>query len=262
MSTPSESLLSEFAEYVSVVRRLRLECPWDREQTHQSLKYHLLEEAYEAAEAIDHDQLPLLRDELGDLLLHVTLHAVIAEESAAFSLEEVLRRNREKLIRRHPHVFADRVFADAEEVKKNWERTKMAEGRQSVTDGLPHALPSLIRAQRLQDKVAKVGFDWPDKEDVWKKVEEEMQELHEAGARGDKAHVEEEFGDLLFALVNYARFLHVHSEEALRKATEKFTARFRAVEEELSRAGKTPEEAGLAEMDRIWEMVKRRDRAS
>jgi MazG family protein len=261
MTTPPDALLSEFAEYVAIVRRLRQECPWDREQTHRSLKYHLLEEAYEAAEAIDHDQLPLLRDELGDLLLHVTLHGIIAEESQSFTLVEVLQRNREKLIRRHPHVFGDRVFENAEEVKKNWERTKLTEGRSSVTDGLPHALPALLRAQRLQDKVAKVGFDWADKEDVWKKVEEEMQELHEAGARGDREHVEEEFGDLLFALVNYGRFLHIHSEEALRKATEKFTARFRAVEEELSKAGKTPEEAGLAEMDRIWETVKRRDRS-
>lgn len=260
MTPTNETLLAEFAEYVAVVRRLRVDCPWDREQTHRSLKYHLLEEAYEAAEAIDHDQIPLLRDELGDLLLHVTLHAVIGEESGSFSLVDVLRRNREKLVRRHPHVFGDRVFENAEEVKKNWERTKLAEGRRSVTDGLPHALPALLRAQRLQDKVAKVGFDWADKEDVWKKVEEEMRELHEAGARGDAAHVEEEFGDLLFALVNYARFLHVHSEEALRKATEKFTARFRAVEEELSKAGKTPEQAGLAEMDSIWNEVKRRDR--
>lgn len=260
MTPTHERLLAEFAEYVAVVRRLRVDCPWDREQTHRSLKYHLLEEAYEAAEAIDHDQIPLLRDELGDLLLHVTLHAVIGEETGSFSLVDVLQRNREKLVRRHPHVFGDRVFENAEEVKKNWERTKLAEGRRSVTDGLPHALPALLRAQRLQDKVAKVGFDWADKADVWKKVEEEMRELHEAGVRGDAAHIEEEFGDLLFALVNYARFLHIHSEEALRKATEKFTARFRAVEEELSNAGKTPEQAGLAEMDRIWNEVKRRDR--
>ncbi len=262
MTASSDPLLLEFAEYVAVVRRLRLECPWDREQTHQSLKYHLLEEAYEAAEAIDHDQLPLLRDELGDLLLHVTLHSVIAEETGTFSLVEVLKRNREKLVRRHPHVFGDRIFENAEEVKKNWERTKLTEGRESVTDGLPHALPALLRAQRLQDKVAKVGFDWTDREDVWKKVEEEMRELHEAGASGDAAHTEEEYGDLLFALVNYARFLHIHSEEALRKATEKFTARFRAVEEELAKAGRTPEEAGLAEMDRIWDTVKRRGRSS
>lgn len=260
MPPTDDALLNEFAEYVAVVRRLRVDCPWDREQTHRSLKYHLLEEAYEAAEAIDHDQIPLLRDELGDLLLHVTLHAVIGEETGSFSLIDVLQRNREKLVRRHPHVFGDRVFENAEEVKKNWERTKLDEGRRSVTDGLPHALPALLRAQRLQDKVAKVGFDWADKEDVWKKVEEEMRELHDAGTRGDAAHVEEEFGDLLFALVNYARFLHIHSEEALRKATEKFTARFRAVEEELTKAGRSPEEAGLAEMDRIWNEVKRRDR--
>lgn len=260
MTPTNDALLAEFAEYVAVVRRLRVDCPWDREQTHRSLKYHLLEEAYEAAEAIDHGQIPLLRDELGDLLLHVTLHAVIGEETGSFSLIDVLLRNREKLVRRHPHVFGDRVFENAEEVKKNWERTKLSEGRRSVTDGLPHALPALLRAQRLQDKVAKVGFDWADKEDVWKKVEEEMRELHEAGKGGDAAHVEEEFGDLLFALVNYARFLHVHSEEALRKSTEKFTARFRAVEEELSKTGRSPEQAGLAEMDRIWNEVKRRDR--
>ena len=253
-------LLSEFEEYVAVVRRLRKECPWDREQTHRSLKYHLLEEAYEAAETIDHDDMPHFRDELGDLLLHVTLHAVIAEESDTFTLREVLRRNREKLIRRHPHVFGDSVFETPEEVKQNWERTKMTEGRRSVTDGLPHALPALIRAHRLQDKVSKVGFDWTNKSDVWKKVEEEMKELHAAEATGKSDHIQDEFGDVLFALVNYARFLKIVPEEALRSTIEKFIARFRAVEERLLSTGRTPGQASLEEMDQIWESVKKTDR--
>ena len=188
----TDPLLSEFRDYVAVVRRLRMECPWDREQTHRSLKYHLLEEAYEAAETIDHDDMAHLRDELGDLLLHVTLHAVIAEESSTFSLVEVLRRNREKLIRRHPHVFGDKTFDTTDEVKKNWEKTKLSEGRRSVTDGLPRDLPALIRAHRLQEKVAKVGFDWADKADGWKKVEEEMRELHDADAAGDAGRIQEE----------------------------------------------------------------------
>lgn len=258
MNTP---LNEEFADYVAVVRRLRIDCPWDREQTHRSLKYHLIEEAYEAAETIDHDDLDHLRDELGDLLLHVTLHAVIAEETHAFDLVEVLRRNKEKLIRRHPHVFGDKSFATPEEVKQNWERTKMSEGRRSVTDGLPLALPSLVRAYRLQDKVSKVGFDWKDKKDVWKKVEEEIGELHAAEKSGTQEQIEDEFGDVLFALVNYARFIKVVPEEALRGTIEKFVARFRAVEDTLRGSGRSPEQASLEEMDQIWESIKQKGRA-
>ncbi|OGU30485.1 MAG: nucleoside triphosphate pyrophosphohydrolase [Ignavibacteria bacterium GWA2_55_11] len=253
----NQSVTDEFRAYVEVVRRLRKECPWDREQTHASLKYHLLEEAYEALEAIDHGDMPHLREELGDLLLHVTLHAVIAEESDAFDLADVLRWNRNKLVRRHPHVFGEATFAATDEVKRNWERTKMSEGRRSVTDGLPAALPALLRAHRLQEKVSKVGFDWNRKEDVWSKVEEELRELHEAENEGNSSQIEEEFGDVLFSLVNYARYLSVQPEEALRRSVEKFSDRFRVVEDTLREQGRSPEQASLEEMDRIWESTKR-----
>ncbi|HAV23056.1 MAG TPA: nucleoside triphosphate pyrophosphohydrolase [Bacteroidetes bacterium] len=253
----NQSVTDEFRAYVEVVRRLRKECPWDREQTHASLKYHLLEEAYEALEAIDHGDIPHLREELGDLLLHVTLHAVIAEESDAFDLADVLRWNRNKLVRRHPHVFGEATFAGTDEVKRNWERTKMSEGRRSVTDGLPAALPALLRAHRLQEKVSKVGFDWNRKEDVWSKVEEELRELHEAENEGNSSQIEEEFGDVLFSLVNYARYLSVQPEEALRRSVEKFSDRFRVVEDTLREQGRSPEQASLEEMDRIWESTKR-----
>lgn len=249
-----------FAEYREIVRRLRNECPWDREQTHGSLRNHLLEEAYEAAEAIDTGDLGHLRDELGDLLLHVVLHATIAEETGAFSLEDVLIRNQEKLIRRHPHVFGTETFTTKEEVKKNWEKTKKAEGRRSVVDGLPHALPALIRATRLQDKVSKVGFDWDNPRDVWKKVEEETGELREAVSGNDQKRIEEEFGDLLFAIVNYGRFIHVHPEDALRTATQRFEKRFRRVEVLLEEQGKRPEEVTLAGMDELWERAKQEQR--
>jgi len=246
-----------FSEYRTIVRRLRKECPWDREQTHESLRNHLLEEAYEAAEAIDLHEPGHLRDELGDLLLHIALHATIAEESGVFSLEDILTRNMEKLIRRHPHVFGDKTFSTKEEVKENWEKTKLAEGRTSVVDGLPHALPALIRATRLQDKVSKVGFDWNDPADVWKKVEEESAELQEAVGSGERDKIEHEFGDLLFALVNYGRFLHIHPEDALRIAAQRFEGRFRVVEKKLGERGQRPEDVTLKEMDVLWEEAKR-----
>jgi XTP/dITP diphosphohydrolase len=253
-------LTKEFQTYVEIVQRLRKECPWDREQTHTSLRNHLLEEAYETIEAIDKQDPGELRDELGDLLLHIVLHAIIAEETDSFSLLDILRRNKEKLIRRHPHVFGSKTFNTKEEVKENWEKTKMQEGRSSVTDGLPHALPALIRATRLQDKVSKVGFDWDDPSDVWKKVEEETAELTAAVESGDTDEMEHEFGDLLFALVNYGRFIHLHPEDALRRATLRFEARFRHVEKKLAEKDLRPEDVTLKEMDMFWDEAKRSEK--
>jgi MazG family protein len=253
----SATLAEEFLAYVGVVKRLRKECPWDREQTHDSLKNHLLEEAYEAAEAIEQGDLELLRDELGDLLLHITLHSVIAEESGTFALLDLLVRNREKLVRRHPHVFADKTFSSKEEVKKNWELSKLREGRASVTHGLPLAMPALTRAWRLQDKVSKVGFDWNESAEVWKKVEEEKNELAEAVESGDRSAIENELGDLLFAVVNYSRFLDTHPEDALRRATLRFQSRFRFIEQRLSDRGLRPEDVSLREMDELWEESKK-----
>lgn len=248
----------EFERFVKIVRRLRRECPWDREQTHQSIRHSLIEEAYEVVESLDANDLPSLRNELGDILLHVVLHATMAEQAGEFTLRDVLREVNDKLIRRHPHVFGEVQATTATEVTLNWEQLKMSEGRSSVLDGVPGGLPALQRALRVQERAAKVGFDWKKMEDVWKKVEEETRELGEALSSGNAARAEEEFGDFLFAMVNYARFLGIHPEDALRGTVEKFIRRFRYIEEELSRRGKDPAASTLAEMDEIWNEAKNR----
>ncbi len=246
-----------FEEFMQIVRRLRRECPWDREQTHQSIRQSLIEETYEVVEAIDQNNLEELKKELGDLLLHVALHSVMAEEEKAFSIDDVLEHVNEKLIRRHPHVFGNVTAKTPHEVKDNWERIKMAEGRESVTDGVPKELPALLRAFRLQEKASKVGFDWKKAEDVWKKIEEEMEELQSATRSRNQQNVEDELGDFLFSLVNYARFLHVNPEIALRRSIDKFTRRFKHIEMELRRQGKTLEHSTLEEMDALWNASKK-----
>ena len=251
---------NKFIEFMTIVRRLRSECPWDREQTHHSIRHSLIEEAYEVVEAIDHNDLEELKKELGDLLLHVALHSIMAEETATFTIEDVLTDSMKKLVRRHPHVFADTKVGSVKDVKTNWERIKMSEGRTSLMDGVPKELPALLRAHRLQEKASKVGFDWKKKEDVWGKVREEIDELQAAEKLGSHEQVEDEFGDLLFALVNYARFVNVNPENALRRSTRKFAQRFQGVEEELRRHGKRIEHSTLDEMDAIWNEGKRREK--
>lgn len=246
-----------FDRLVKIVRRLRRECPWDREQTHQSIRHNLIEEAYEVVEALDAEDMESLRGELGDLLLHVVMHAVMAEQAGTFSLKQVVDGISTKLIRRHPHVFGTAAAGDAGEVLRNWEQLKLAEGRTSVLDGVPGHLPALQRALRVQEKAAHVGFDWERAEDAWEKVREEIEELHGALAGGDAAAAEEEFGDLLFALVNYARFRGIHPENALRATVEKFTRRFRYIERELRAKGKEPRTSTLEEMDGLWNAAKR-----
>ncbi|MBI2619160.1 MAG: nucleoside triphosphate pyrophosphohydrolase [Ignavibacteriales bacterium] len=252
----SRSTSGHFEEFLAVVRRLRKDCPWDREQTHESIRHSLIEETYEVVEAIDRRNPEELKSELGDLLLHVALHSVIAEESREFSLEDVLAAETSKLIRRHPHVFGDVKVTSAKDVKANWEKIKLKEGRSSALDGVPRELPALLRAFRIQEKASKVGFDWAGKEDVWKKVTEELGEFRSAEEDATTSAIEEEFGDLLFSLVNYARFLSVNPELALRKTAEKFERRFRKVEIELRKKGKTPEEASMEEMDLLWNAEK------
>jgi MazG family protein len=244
-------------KFVKIVKRLRKDCPWDREQTHKSIRHSLIEETYEVIEAIDRNDSDELKKELGDLLLHIVLHAVMAEEERSFTLEDVIDSISEKMIRRHPHVFSTQVVQDSHEVKRNWERIKLTEGRTSVIDGVPREMPALLRALRIQEKASKVGFDWKRKRDVWKKVDEEIQEL--AGAERSKVHsrVEEEFGDLLFSLVNYSRFLGVNPEFALKGSIEKFSERFTHVEQELQRRGKRIGSVPLKEMDNIWNAKKR-----
>lgn len=245
-----------FQEYVKIVERLRKECPWDREQTPASLRPSLLEEAYETVEAINHEDWNELKKELGDLLLHVVLQSVIAEESSRFSLQQVIADSSEKLIRRHPHVFGDAKVDNAAHVKANWEKLKMKEGRRSVLDGVPKELPSLLRAYRLQEKASKVGFDWKDRADVWKKVDEEIRELNEAVRNGDEGKVEEELGDLLFAITNYGRFLPSNPELALQRANEKFIKRFQFIERELQKEEKLPEHVSMEELDALWNKSK------
>ena len=245
-----------FLRFVEITKRLRAECPWDREQTHESIRMSLIEEAYEVVEAIDGNAHDELRKELGDLLLHVLFHSNIAEEQHEFTLEEVIEGITEKLIFRHPHVFGEAKVSNAHEVKQNWEKLKMQEGRTSLMDGVPKELPALLRAHRLQDKASKAGFDWEKKEDIWKKVEEELGELNQEIGQANRERIEMEFGDLLFALVNYARFLHVNPESALRGTIERFITRFQYIERRLKEMGKDVHSSSLQEMDALWKEAK------
>lgn len=249
MIPPTET----FEDFLAIVRRLRKDCPWDREQTHASIAPLLIEEAYEVKESIEDGDDDELKKELGDILLHSVMHSVIAEEREAFTFDDVVRFISRKLVHRHPHVFGDTVVDDSEQVKQNWEQLKMKEGRISIFDNMPRALPALQRADRVQEKASKVGFDWKQPEDVWKKVREEVEELHEqveAGTAQEK--IDEEFGDLLFSLVNYARFINVAPEEALHRTVNKFIRRFQHVETRLREQGRTFQESDLDEMDRYW----------
>jgi XTP/dITP diphosphohydrolase len=248
----------KFYELVKIMRRLREECPWDKEQTNDSIKAATLEEAYEAVEAIDKKNYEELKSELGDLLLHIVFHSAIAEDNKLFNIEDVIQSISDKLIRRHPHVFSNTVVNNNNDILRNWEHIKLKEGRKSLLDGIPKALPALYRAYRIQEKVAKVGFDWSDIKDVWNKVKEEFKEFKEAEESGDKEKTEEEFGDLLFALINYARFININPENALRKTNEKFIARFQYVEKKLAEKGKSLIDSNLQEMDKYWEEAKNR----
>ena len=248
---------NKFNEFVEIVERLRKECPWDREQTNNSIKAATIEEAYEVVEAIEKKNYEELKNELGDLLLHVVFHTIIASESNKFKINDVIDSIKEKLIRRHPHVFGDVKVSGAEEVKKNWEELKMSEGRKSVLDGVPEMLPALQRAHRLQEKASKVGFDWEKKDDVWKKVIEEIEEMHRSEGEDNYEKLEEEIGDVFFAMVNYARFLSINPENALRRTNKKFISRFGYIENKINEMGKKLSDVGLKEMDHYWEESKK-----
>lgn len=251
-----------YADFVAIVRRLRRDCPWDREQTHDSVKQLTIEEAFELVHAIDKGDAEDIKKELGDLFLHVLFHAHIAETEGGFTIKDVMEAEVEKLVRRHPHVFGEEVVSGAGEVLRNWEAIKRAEreadenGRtSSVLDGVPVAMPALLRAERVQEKAAAVGFDFPEAEDAWQKVEEEIGEL-KALSNDDPDSLEEEFGDVLFALVNYARFRGVVPENALRRTVSKFSRRFRHIEARLDEQCRTTDAASLEEMDALWEEAK------
>ncbi len=254
MTKIEENALQEF---VDVVRRLRRECPWDKIQTNRSIRHYTVEEVYELVEAIDQGNWTEVKSELGDILLNVLLHAQIAEDEGKFTLTEMVKDEIRKMIVRHPHVFGD-VRADTpEQVKINWEKIKTDAGRESIFDGIPVAFPALARAFKIQDRAAKVGFDWGTGEEVWPKVEEELKELRQAAKSQSAERVEEEFGDLLFSLVNYARHIGVHPESALRVSTEKFQKRFLYVEDQLAKKKVSLHDATLDEMNELWEESKK-----
>jgi XTP/dITP diphosphohydrolase len=245
-----------FLRLVTIMDELREQCPWDKEQTIETLRPLTIEETYELADAITDQNWKGIKEELGDLFLHLVFYARIGSEQQQFSLEEVLQGVCEKLIYRHPHIYGDTQVKDGEEVKRNWEKLKMREGKKSVLGGVPVSLPSMVKATRIQDKARQVGFEWENREDVWKKVEEEQQELQEAISLGNQTHIEEEFGDLLFSLINYARFLDVDPEGALEKTNKKFIYRFQWMEEQASLLGKKLQDMTLGEMDQLWNISK------
>ncbi len=250
---------NQFEELVNIVSRLRAPdgCPWDREQTNHTLLPYFVEEVYEAIESIDDGDWDLVKEELGDILLHIVFQASIAEDEKNFQIIDSLDNINKKLINRHPHVFGDAKAEAAFHAKQNWEAEKHKEkGRESRLDGVPNSLPSLIRAQRLQQKASYAGFDWEKIEQVWGKVNEEIIELKEAEISGNNQHIEEEIGDLLFAIVNLSRHLNISSEDALRKTNQKFIRRFKKVEEGIKAKGKKLNEASLKEMDSIWNEAK------
>jgi MazG family protein len=248
---------TKFKELFEIVKKLRVECPWDREQTNDSIKAATIEEAYEVVESIDDKNYDELKEELGDLLLHIIFHSVIANEGNHFKLEDVIESISKKLIRRHPHVFGNVEVNGADEVKRNWEKIKLTEGREYVLEGVPKLLPALQRAHRLQEKAAKVGFDWEKKEDVWKKVIEEIEEMHKSEKMENREELENEIGDVFFALVNYSRFLGVNPENALRGTNEKFINRFNYIEDMINESGRKINECNLEEMDKYWEESKK-----
>jgi tetrapyrrole methylase family protein / MazG family protein len=254
-----------FDRLMEIMRKLRAPggCPWDAEQSHESLKRYLLEEAYEVIEAIDSGDRPHLKEELGDLLLQPVFHAAIAEEKGDFTMDEVIDAINEKLIRRHPHVFGEQVIESSQAQVENWEKIKKQEKgvqRKSALSGIPPALPALMQAQKITEKAARVGFDWEHTDQVFAKVMEELHEFEEAMISGDQQEMESELGDLLFAIVNLGRFLAIDPEEALRKTIQRFSKRFGHVEDSLHARGMQMQSATLAEMDVLWEEAKRLER--
>jgi XTP/dITP diphosphohydrolase len=252
-----EEKLKAFERLLIIMDELREKCPWDKKQTIESLRHLTIEETYELADAILENDLPNIKKELGDVLLHIVFYARIASETKEFDIADVINSLCEKLIHRHPHIYGDVVVANEQEVKENWEKLKLKEGNKSVLSGVPNSLPSLIKASRIQEKARAVGFDWDKPEQVWEKVQEEIAELkHEIDTKASKEKIEGEFGDVLFSLINYARFVEINPEDALERTNKKFIKRFQYLEEESAKAGKSLSEMTLAEMDVYWNKAK------
>ncbi len=252
--------LKAFERLLNIMDELRKGCPWDKEQTMESLRHLTIEETYELSDAILSNDLDEIKKEVGDLMLHLVFYSKIGSEKNAFDITDVLNGISEKLIHRHPHIYGDIKVVDAEEVKNNWEKLKLQEGKKSVLEGVPKSMPPLVKAFRIQEKVKGVGFDWERPEQVWEKVEEELGELKsevDSGAVKDK--IEGEFGDLLFSLVNYARFININPEDALEKTNRKFIKRFQFLEQAALKNQKALKDMSLAEMDVFWEQAKKFD---
>ena len=246
--------LQAFERLLIIMDELREQCPWDKKQSNETLRHLTIEETYELSDAILNNDSEEIKKELGDLFLHLVFYSRIGQEKEQFDVTDVLNSVCDKLVHRHPHIYGDTQVSGAEEVKQNWEQIKLKEanGNKTVLGGVPNSMPSLVKAMRMQDKAAQVGFDWPNKEDVWGKVDEELQEFKEA----DGPEKEEEFGDLLFSLVNYARWLKINPDDALEKTNKKFKYRFECIEKYAKEQGLDMNEMTLQEMDEIWEQAK------
>lgn len=245
-----------FSRLVDIMNDLREKCPWDRKQTIETLRPLTIEETYELVDAITNNDWQGIKEELGDILLHLVFYAKIAEEKNQFTLDEAINTICDKLVRRHPHIYGNVEVNNDEDVKRNWEQIKIQEGKKSVLSGVPSSLPAMVKATRIQDKVKQVGFEWDNKEDVWSKVEEEIGELKEAIANNNQEEIEEEFGDVMFSLINYARFLRVDAEGVLERTNKKFMNRFNAMEEEALKMNKSLADMSLSEMDALWNEIK------
>ncbi|EAR12673.1 MazG family protein [Polaribacter irgensii 23-P] len=248
--------LDAFNRLLDIMDELRAQCPWDKKQTLESLRHLTIEETYELAEAILDNDLTEIKKELGDLLLHIVFYAKIGSEKNAFDIGDVANSISEKLIHRHPHIYGDVSVENVEDVKRNWEQLKLKEGKESVLEGVPKSLPAVVKASRIQEKVAGVGFDWEEPAQVWEKVQEELAELNEEIKAGNTENTEKEFGDVLFSLINYARFIGVNPENALEKTNIKFINRFQYLEKAAKKEGKILADMSLTEMDGHWENSK------
>ena len=249
--------LQSFERLLTIMDELREKCPWDKKQSFESLRHLTIEETYELGDAILNHDLNEIKKELGDLLLHIVFYAKIGSETDSFDIADVCNDICDKLIHRHPHIYGDVVVADEEEVKQNWEKLKLKEGKKSVLEGVPAGLPALVKASRIQDKVKGVGFDWEEPHQVWDKVQEELSELQVEVAEGNQEKIEAEFGDVLFSMINYASFLNVNPEDALERTNKKFIKRFQYLESKASEVGKPLMDMTLAETDVFWNEAKK-----
>lgn len=256
MQVMSKSFEESFSRLVSIMDELREKCPWDKKQTIHTLRHLTIEETYELADAITEKDWVGLKEELGDLLLHIVFYARIGKEENKFTLTQVIDGINEKLISRHPHIYSDVKADNEEEVKRNWEKLKLKEGKKSILSGVPDSLPAMVKAMRLQEKARQVGFEWNNKDQVWGKVEEEIGEFKEAIETGNPEKMENELGDIFFSLINYARFLQLDAENALELTNKKFISRFNKMEEEAMKGDKKLQDMTLEEMDMIWNKIK------